>query len=319
MALIGPNNRDDDLPTSPPDDPDPTLAVLSRGDAVTIDRLAREAFARRGVEVTSDGAGLLTAMDGRSYGLSNLSARAAGESRTGWPGLVTGHVEGLLASHDIPEPQSLDEVRTQVYPRLRWAEDLPHLPSYVAPVLPGVIELAAIDYPSHVAELIGDEAVERLGGWPAVRAQGVANLLVLEPMHHQTLQGDPERDDADVHVLTSDDFFGPSRLLVLDEVMAGLGIPASPLGVLLAVPNRHLLVVHPLAGHGVVGAIQLIARISAGECGSQPGAISPHVYFRPATGAMPEQVTQVDDDGTVSIQVDGALAEAFGALGLLEG
>lgn len=318
MPLFG-RKKDDDLPVSPPLDPDPALPALSREDALTIDRLAREAVAQRGVEVTSDGAGLLTAMDGRTYGLSNVAARAAAQSRTGWPELVAGHVEGLLASHDIPEPQSLDEVRTQVYPRLRWSEDLPDLPSYVVPALPGIVVLAAIDYPSHVAELIGDDAVERLGGWPAILEQGITNLRALEPMHHQVLQGDPERDDADVHVLTSDDFFGPSRLLVLDEVMAGLGIPASPHGVLVAVPNRHLLVVHPITGLGVVGAMQLTARISTGECDSQPGAVSPHVYYRPASGAMGEQVTHVDEDGAMTIQVDGALAEAFGALGLLEG
>lgn len=319
MALFGRRKHDDDLPENPPREPDPALPALSRDDAVMLDRLTREAFARAGVEVTSDGQGQLTAMDGRTYGLSNLAAGAATEPRSRWPELVGGHVQGMLASHEVPEPQSLDEVRGQVYPRLRREVDLPERPAYVVDALPGIVELAAIDYPTHVAELLGDPAVERLGGWEAIRAQGIANLVSLAPMHRQTIPGDPDRDDADVHVLTSEDFFGPSRLLVLDTVMAALDIPAGEHGVLLVVPNRHLLALHPLRGAGVLGALQLLARLGAGECDSQPGALSPHVYFRPASGGPVEQVTRVEDDGALVIEVHGGLARSFAALGLLEG
>lgn len=39
---------------------------------------------------------------------------------------------------------------------------------------------AAIDYPTHVAELLGDPAIDRLGGWAAIRDQGLTNLRALE-------------------------------------------------------------------------------------------------------------------------------------------
>ncbi|MFB9314095.1 hypothetical protein [Nocardioides plantarum] len=321
MALFGRRKRDADRPARPdrPADPDPALPILSRDDATALDRMTREAFAQRGVEVTSDGSGQLRAMDGQTYGLSNLAAQVAREPRSAWTGLVAAHVGGMLASQEVPEPQSLDEVRSQVYPRLRWEADLPERPSYAENPLPGIVELAAVDYPTHVAELLDDLAVERLGGWAAIRAQGIVNLRSLEPMHRQTITADPERHDADLHLLVSDDFFGPSRVLVLDEVMAGLGIEAGPHGVLLAVPNRHLLALHPLGGVGVVAAMRLLAEIGTGEYEGQPGALSPHVYFRPASGGPIEQVTRVEEDGTVVIAVDGALADAFAGLGLLDG
>ena len=149
-------------------------------------------------------------------------------------------------------------MRTQVYPRLRWAGDLPDPPpSYPFRPLPGVVELAAIDYPSHVAELLGDEAVERLGGWPSIREAAMTNLRALAPMHQDTIDADPEREDAAVHVLTTDDFFGPSRVLILPEVLAGIGIERPSHGVLVAVPNRHLLAAHVLTGPGVVAALQV--------------------------------------------------------------
>lgn len=318
MALFRRKNRSDgadDVPSSPPVDPDPWLPVLSRADATVLDLLARQAFAARGVEVTSAGDGVLTAADGRTYGLANLAAAAGTQPRPTWIELVAGHVAGLLASHDLPEAESLDDVRSQVFPRLRRADDIPTLPGYAPTVLPGVVALVAIDYPDHVAELLNDEKVDELGGWPALLAVGLANLLVLPALEHQVIQADPERDDAAVHVLTGDDFFVPSRLLVLDEVLAGLGLGAAPHGVLVVVPNRHLMALHVLSGVGVVAAMQLLTRIGAGECDTQPGALSPHVYFRAPTGDV-EQVTRVDD-GALVVEVAGALATSFAALGLV--
>ncbi|CAN5499276.1 hypothetical protein BH09ACT12_BH09ACT12_33980 [soil metagenome] len=332
MGLFRRRKRDRDSATSstpgtpgrptrlPVTDPDPLLPAVSRADAVALTRIARETFVNHGVETVDDGHGALVAMDGRLYGLTNLSATVAREPQSAWPALVEQHVSGLLGAHEVPEPLSLDEVRTQVYPRLRWAENLPDpAPNYPTSPLPGVVELAAIDYPHHVSELLSDEAVERIGGWATVREAAMTNLRALPPMHQDTINADPDRDDAAVHVLTTDDFFGPSRVLILPEVLAGIGIERPSHGVLVAVPNRHLLAVHPLAGQGVIAALQTLARISTGEHDQQPGAISRHVYFVPASGAAAQQVTSFADDGTLSINVEGPLAEAFVELGLLGG
>ncbi len=299
--------------------PDPVLPALSRDGATALTRLVRESFVGHGVETVPDGHGALVAMDGRRYGLTDLSMTVAPEPTSRWPGLVDRHVTGLMTSSRQTGPVSLDEVRTQLYPRLRWAEDLPHpVPSYAPRPLPGVAELAAVDYPSHVSELLSDETVERIGGWPVAREVAMANLRALPAMHRDTIRADDARSDSDVHVLTTDDFFGPSRVLVLAETLAGIGIERPSYGVLVAVPNRHLLALHPLAGPGVVAALQVLARISTGEH-EKPGAVSRHVYYVPATGAAAQQVTSFADDGTLSINVSGPLAEAFVALGLLEG
>ncbi len=147
----------------------------------------------------------------------------------------------------------------------------------------------------------------------------MANLRALPPLHRDTIDADPDRADAAVHVLTTDDFFGPSRVLILPEVLAGIGIERPSHGVLVAVPNRHLLAVHALGGAGVVAALQVLVRVSTGEHTQQPGAISPHVYYVPSDGAPAQQVTSFADDGTPSIDVEGALARAFCELGLIDG
>ncbi len=212
------------------------------------------------------------------------------------------------------------EVRAHLYPRLRWVADLPEAaPSYASRPLPGVVELAAIDHPTHVTDLLSDEAVERIGGWPAAREAAMANLRALPALHQDTIRADPDRDDSAVHVLTTDDVFGPSRVLVLAEVLATLGIERPSHGLLVAVPNQQLLALHPVAGPGVVAALQLLARVSTGEHERHPGALSRHVYYVPATGAAAEQVTSFAENGTLTIRVEGALAGAFAALGLLDG
>lgn len=224
-----------------------------------------------------------------------------------------------VGAQDVAGAQALDEVRAHLYPRLRWAADLPEpVPSYAARPLPGVVELAAIDYPTHVTDLLSDEAVERIGGWPAAREAAMANLRALPALHQDTIRAVQGRDDSVVHVLTASDYFGPSRVLMLPEVLSTLGLERPTHGVLVAVPNQQLLVLHPVGGPGVVAALQLLVRISTGEHDQHPGAVSRHVYFVPASGARAEQVTSFADDGTLTVQVEGALADAFAALGLLE-
>ena len=232
------------------------------------------------------------------------------------PGRGPEPLEGRVAA----DAEALEAVRAHLYPRLRWAADLPEpVPSYAARPLPGVVELAAIDHPTHVTDLLSDEAVEQLGGWPAAREAAMANLRALPALHQDTIQAVPGRADSVVHVLTSSDYFGPSRVLVLPEVLSTLGLERPAHGVLVAVPNQQLLALHPVAGPGVVAALQLLARISTGEHDQLPGALSRHVYFVPASGAAAEQVTSFAEDGTLTVRVEGALAGAFSALGLLGG
>ena len=317
MAWFRRRERDaDDLPQTPPPDPDPVLPVLSREDAARLVALTRHTFAEHGRETVPDGQGALVGQ-GHVHGLSNLAATVSLVPRREWPGLVRRHVATMLQAHETEEPADLDAARDLLLVKLRAAAEIPSpRPLYAPEVLPGVLAVAALDYPTHVSELLSDERVDELGGWEAVREVAWSNLRRLPAPARQDLHGDPDRQDGTVHVLTSEDFFGASRLLLLDELLAGLGVERPAHGVLLVVPNRHLLAVHVLRGPGVVAAVDVLVRLAAGEHAGRPGPVSPHVYFRAADGRT-QQVTRVQDDGTTAVQVEGALAEAFTALGLL--
>ncbi|MDN5727452.1 MAG: hypothetical protein L0G99_16220, partial [Propionibacteriales bacterium] len=83
------------------------------------------------------------------------------------------------------------------------------------------------------------------------------------------------------------------------------------------VPTRHLLVVHVLAGAGVVPTITVMDRFVRAEHDKGPGSVSPHLYHRSADVNSSHQVTE-HGDGTTRVIVTGTLATAFDALGLIE-
>jgi hypothetical protein len=306
----------DGRPVNPPADPDPVLPVLSRDDAARLVAMTREVFAEHGRETVPDGLGALVGQ-GHVHGLANLAATLSLVPRRDWPDVVRRHVATMLQAHDTVEPGDLDQARDLLLVKLRAVADVPPpLPRYAPQVLPGVLAVAALDYPTHVSELLADERVDGLGGWEAVREVAWANLRRLPTPQRQDVHGDPDDASSVVHVLTTDDFFGASRVLLLDELLAGFGVERPSHGVLLVVPNRHLLALHVLAGRGVVAAVDVLVRLAAAEHAGRPGPVSPEVFFRAADGRV-QQVTSTQDDGTTAVRVEGPLAEAFAALGLL--
>jgi hypothetical protein len=297
--------------------PDPSLPMLTVDEAAWLTALVREAFAEQGRETTPDGSGGLRG-DGQTYGLHNLAAHVAAVPRRSWPDLSRRHVRDMVAADRTPHPTSLDDVRDQVLLKLRPVSDLPpELPPYGPEVLPGIVAVAAIDYPTHVSELLDAERLEPLGGWGAVHPVAMDNLRRLELPHVEDLIVDANDPGSTVHVLVADDFFGAARVCVLDQVLAAaLGVERPPHGVLVAVPNRHVMAVHIPTGRGLVPALHTLAALAAGESTEAPGPISPFVYLMSPDGRI-EQVTAHGDDGELVVDATGGLAEVMERLGLL--
>lgn len=288
------------------------------GDAQDLTELARVAFAAEGVEVVPDGRGALIG-DHRTYGLTNLAALVAQQPRRHWSRLARRHARGILAAHEADDdPIDTDSVRSQVLLKLRPVSDVGRGVHYAPEILPGILLLVAIDHPDHVRELFSDDAVDELGGWDEVRDLAVSNLRALPQPQHKVIRADPEREDSIVHLFAADDFFGAARLAILPEVLAHVGVERPAHGVLLAVPNRHLLLVHPLEGPGVIPAVQLLVRMATAEFQGHTGPLSPQVYYRSADGEVQQVTSQDEDEGSVAVRVEGPFAEAFDAMGLTQ-
>jgi hypothetical protein len=298
--------------------PDPSLPMLTVDEAAWLAALVRTAFAEHGRETTPDGSGGLRG-DGQTYGLHNLAAHVAAVPRRAWPDVARRHVHDMVAADRTPHPTSLDEVRDQVLLKLRAVSELPPEPPLYAPeVLPGIVAVAAIDYPTHVSELLDVERLTPLGGWSAVRPVAMENLRRLELPHVEDIVAQAGDPTSVVHVMVADDFFGAARVCVLDQVLAAsLGVERPRHGVLVAVPNRHVMAVHIPTGTGFLAALNTLAALAAGESVEAPGPISPYVFLITPDGVV-EQVTTRGEDGELVVDATGALADVMEALGVLD-
>jgi len=298
-------------PPSPQDAaPDPYLTPLTVGQAARLRVLARSAFAELGLETVPEGA-VLRLADGRTLGLTNLARTVAGEPSVRWAELVSRHARVMLASFEIPPPDTLDAVRDTLFLRVLVAGDLPSRGG-VRPLGGDLVQAAAVDHPDHVATLVQSEPIDQLGGWDAVAAVGRANLAALRA--EQTRRWVDEATGAEVLVSTGG-FFHASRLLVLAVALAqDFGIEQPPHGVLVAVPSRHVLAAHVLVGvDEAIVAVRNLAALAESDQQAAPGALSPNVYFW--RDGMVSQVTTRGSDGRLSVDATGAFGQAMTQIG----
>lgn len=297
-------------------DPDVALPTLDREQATRLVSLTRQAFAEKGIETTYDGEGSLHRDDGVRYGLHNLALLAARTPEKQWSDLARSHARAMVAA-DEDEPLTLEGVRDRLFLKLVAVDQLPvEPPSWAPEIAPGLVALPAVDHPTHVSTLSAEDALDDLGGFDVVRDVALGNLRRLRAEHTETLSPDSDAKDARIRVLAGD-FFGASRLVVLDDVLRDeLGVERPQHGVLVAVPNRHLLVLHVVEGPGVIAAVDLLLRLAHTEYARSPGPLSPHVYF--AKDARIDQVTQPEENGVVTVDATGRFGEELKALGLTE-
>ncbi|GEL94459.1 hypothetical protein [Cellulomonas composti] len=281
------------------------LPPLTSSDAHWLRAHAVAAFARAGFVDPVAGDDHVRTAEG-IYGLANLARVLPSYERSDWSALVDEHVHNLATARERTLPSSVDEVADQLVARVLSVLDLPHDDPAAGPRLgPDLVVRAAIDYPETIA-LLWDGAA--LGGWAVTGAPALAGLRRLPAPAYR-------HEEHDVHVFLADDFFGASRVLLLDDLLASVGAPAPTHGVLVAVPDRTCLLVHVPRDSTVVAAVQLMIGIARSRQ-SEPGPLSPHVYFRAQPGAELTPITR-DTGSGVHVVVDGPFAEAMAALGLI--
>lgn len=297
---------------------DDVLPALSTEQARELVRLARQVLAELGAEaVHLDGGGLRLA-DGQVYGLHNVSVQAAGAPFTQWPELLREHFSRMLAVSQQDEQAVV--APEQVFLRLRNADDLrglqPPLGYPAQEVLPGILALVSIDHPTHVTELTQDLGPTGLDLAGAAEL-GLRNLRGLPEPAATTVLAQEDDPTSAVHLLVSEDLFGASRLLVLDEVLqAALAHQLGELGAFVVVPHRHLLGVHlPMTAAGTLAALSLLTQVGMGEHADAPGPVSPFVFHVDRSGEG-RQVVFAGEDGTPQLRPDGRVVEVLEALGL---
>lgn len=291
----------------PPESPrDPELP-LTVDQAALLRRLVRQAFAERGVEVVVEGA-LVRDDGGQQYFLHNLAATCAGVPEGEWAHTAAQFAANLLDVDDVEE-LSEDQLEAATYLRLQPAaiSDVtiqPHAPSIVE----GLVTLLAVDLPSTVvtpAETFWDGH----GGVDRWREAGLRNLAALIGSDQLELTV-ADTDDYAFRALTGDSFFTATLALLLEQVLAAYDDGADQTyGVLVAVPFRHQLVWRAIDGPGAIPTLNALVRFAVTGHADGAGPVSPHVYW--VRHGRWEQLTRIEEDGSVSVQVSAELQAAL--------
>lgn len=303
-----------DRPSDPDGPADPHLPPLSAADADHLTDLARREFDAVGIQVEPDGQGALVA-EHATYGLGNLAALAGGLPRRRWRKLVRAHVQTILDAEDDSSDDSEDGI---LYFKLRPLDHIDTPPRYAPEVLPGILLVSAVDHPTHVRELLSDDHLDEYGGWDEAYRTGLANLRELPDPEHTSMQGIRNDPATEVHLFATDDFFGASRIAILPELLGSIGIERPSHGVLIGIPNRHLLTVHVVSGDGLLAALRTMIKIGHAEHDGREGAITPEVFYRAADGET-QQLTWTTDEQSVQLRVSGRFAEVLDELDLALG
>lgn len=180
-------------------------------------------------------------------------------------------------------------------------------------MLPGILAIVAIDEPSYVSEYLdlpGEIADARA-------AMGLArhNLSQLAPPAYQVLRAADADPTSELHLFTTEDFFGVSRLLVLDQRLAQLGVSMGP-------RRCPRLRTQPAPARRASHHRSLRRRRDQPDGQHRaprvpdPGRSDLALVYHVAADGRSMQVNHLTDDGTMTIEVRDGLADAFAAVGL---
>ena len=303
--------------------PDAAFPFLDADRAARLRMLVHRAFAEQGVEVVVYEDHVVD-VHGRRFGLANLAAvchRSDKDKR--WGSLVEDHVVTILRAVDAPDPfadATFESVCARTVCRVYDHASLPDplLHSYVRELAPGLVEVLALDLPDSVA-VFRDEHVEACGSLPALRAAGMVNLAA-EPVDHHKVMRTPQ--GAQLHAFTGDSMFVASKVLLLEDLLGEvLDVTETPDGVLVAMPNRHELVLHVPRDASAVHALHTLAGYTAETFAQTPGPLSPFVYWwRNGTFVQISHAHVTDDSpGAFRVEVPAELGEALARLATVEG
>lgn len=295
----------------PPEGPnDATLTFMSEADAADFRTLVRTVFAEAGREVTVYADHVADDADGQ-FGLWNLAAMVAPRPRKEWRRIVTDHVRRVASPGRDLDDLDHGEFREALYLRLVEVSSLPQpdLYPHALPVSEDLVALLSVDLPESVATPPERDLHQR-GPLDELMKAGRTNLRRL--LESDELESDVVRPEqgGSFRVVMGDSFFTASLALLLGDTAWRFGTEVDGgRGVLVAVPNRHLLGYRVVDGPDAALGLNHLFGLAIKSYGESPGPLSPHVYW--VRGEQWTQVTRFDEEGRPCVDLSEELAKAL--------
>lgn len=223
-----------------------------------------------------------------TLGLNNLVRMCHPLPRERWPAAIADHLRRATAkAAPIDLAYATAHLRVRITPA-RLIDANPE--GYVARELGrGLYTTLAIDKPEHVVFVHPRE----LAAWERTAdelfAIARANTEAEAPLARQDIE---LPDGVVLTALLGESYFAASHVLFLERYFA---VP--PDGALVGIPDRHAVVVLPLADRGALSGLGPIVNLCHARFAEEPGAITDQLYWRRGDGYV-KVACGVKDDGT---------------------
>ena len=220
------------------------------------------------------GEGVVDVAGGAQLGLANLAQVCNQAGRSDWPTVIARHFDAILTKGGEEEYRTnFEAARPLLKPRIYNTGDLPDDAEIVAsPIGAGLLSVLTYDLPASVRTVHRDD----VAAWPVA----IDELFAIAGANLEAAPDRPERTDVQyegggaIQVLHGDSFFVASEIL---RLLDHLG--EAPNGALVAVPNRHMVLFHPLVDLSAVAAVQFMIQMTIQFYRDGPGSISPNLYW----------------------------------------
>lgn len=184
-------------------------------------------------------------------------------------------------------------LRIRLWPEASVGTDVS---AVTVPVMPGIVAMLCVDLPDRALSV----QPERLEAWE-LSVEEAMNLAMRQTLEEPATSDTLHLPEGPViYAMESDGLYVTTRALVLQRWVEARH------GALVAIPNRHLVLFHPIQDAGAVVALYALHAMAEGAYAEGPGSLSPSVFWW-----QPGRYTVVgveEQDGEVRLRVPAELA-----------
>ncbi|MFI0348851.1 hypothetical protein [Actinomadura sp. 9N407] len=239
--------------------------------------------------------------------LTNLRQQVAREPRDQWPGIVSYFVDAVISAADDDRGNALDDyalVRPSLRTRLYRDDFQADMELVRRPVVPGLIEVLAIDKPTSVVLVSVDLAAKWDTGGDDLFTVARENVRADGPL---------EVEDEDFDGVRLFSLGGETAYVTAHALWAGDYMVTGRHGALVVLPTQGVMHATPVDGADVAAAMNLMVRVAWGGFQEGPRSVSPDVYWW-RDGALRPAGAVEESDGTLAVSISPEFQDLLEAL-----